>query len=60
VSLTLAILGVITALIPAIILILKRRPKSAEETLPLTPVIDGIKAEADAAAEQKFGARKTK
>jgi hypothetical protein len=52
------ILALLAALIPLIILIIKRRPKSAEDTLPETPVIDSIKAEADAAAEQKFGPRK--
>jgi len=53
----LKILGIIGALIPLIILIIKRRPKAAKEVLPETPLIDSIKAEADAKAEEKFGPR---
>jgi len=53
----LKILGIIAALIPLIILIIKRRPKSAADTLSETPVIDSVKAEADAKAEEKFGPR---
>lgn len=53
----LKILAFLGALIPLIILILKRRPKAAEEVLPETPVIDAIKADADAKAEEKFGPR---